>query len=157
MMRGRSMEHNSNMSQNPWRSKSWRKKKVKCHYCGKRGQIKRDCCNYKKSIEKTSKATTSQESVVITSDAGEILWADASITSKANLLTDVCLLDLRATWHMTPRRDWFLSYEPIFKGFVLIGDDLAFEIVGISTITKNLLVNFQKYTVIVVVLTSVDP
>ena len=65
------------------------KKYIKCHFCDKRGHIKRDCWNYKKSIEKTSKATTSQGCVASPSDDGELLCVDASITPKANSLTDV--------------------------------------------------------------------
>ena len=89
MTRGRSMEHNSSGSQNHGRSKSWSKNNVKCHYCGKREHIKRGCLNYKKSIEKTSEATTSQRFVASTLDDGEILSADASITSKTNSLIDI--------------------------------------------------------------------
>jgi len=56
IMRARSTECNSSRSQNHKRSKSQSKKKVKCHHGGKRGHIKRDCWNYKKSIEKASEA-----------------------------------------------------------------------------------------------------
>ena len=133
-MRGRSTERNSSGSQNPGRSKSRSKKYIKCHFCGKRGHIKRDCWNYKKSIEKTSEGTTSQGCVASPSDEGEILCADASITPKANSLTDVWVLDSGATWHMMPRRDWFRSYKPIPKGYVFKGDDRALEIVGTATI-----------------------
>ena len=59
----------------------------------------------------------------------EILYADRSITSRANLLTDVWALDLEVTWHMTLEWDWFQSYKPIFEGYVFMEDDHALEIV----------------------------
>ncbi|KAH9699937.1 hypothetical protein KPL71_024548 [Citrus sinensis] len=40
----------------------------------------------------------------------------------------------RAIWHMTSRREWFYTYEPISGGFVYIGDDHALEITDIGTI-----------------------
>ena len=43
-------------------------------------------------------------------------------------------MDSGATWHMTPRREWFHQYEPISGGSVFMGDDHALEIAGIGTI-----------------------
>ena len=134
MKRGRSMEHNSSGSQNQGILKSQSKKNVKCHYCCKEGHIKRDYWNYKKSIEKTSEATTSQGCVASTSDDGEILCADTSITSKANSLTNISVLDLGATWHMISRQDWFHLYKPIAQGYMFMGDDRALETNGVGTI-----------------------
>ncbi|KAH9659545.1 hypothetical protein KPL70_023885 [Citrus sinensis] len=37
-----------------------------------------------------------------------------------------------ATWHMTSRREWFHTYEPILGGSVYMGDDHALEIAGIG-------------------------
>jgi len=48
-------------------------------------------------MEKSLEVTISHECVASTSDDEEILCADASITSKANSLTDVLVLDSRAT------------------------------------------------------------
>ncbi|KAH9697272.1 glycine--tRNA ligase 1 [Citrus sinensis] len=38
----------------------------------------------------------------------------------------------RATWHMTSRREWFHTYEPISGGSVYMGNDHALEIAGIE-------------------------
>ena len=35
---------------------------------------------------------------------------------------------------MTPRRDWFCTYEPISEGSVIMGNDHALEIAGIGTV-----------------------
>ena len=50
------------------------------------------------------------------------------------MLTEVWLRDSRVTWHMTPNRDWFHTYEPISKGSMFKGNDHALKIVGIRTI-----------------------
>ena len=34
---------------------------------------------------------------------------------------------------MTPYRDWFCTYEPVFEGPTFMGNDYALEIVGIGT------------------------
>ena len=43
-------------------------------------------------------------------------------------------MDSGATWHMTPRRDWFCTYEPVSEGSVFMGNDDALEIAGVSTV-----------------------
>ncbi|KAK7255724.1 hypothetical protein RIF29_29143 [Crotalaria pallida] len=134
MTRGRSMERGSSGSQTHGRSKSQRRKNLKCYNCGKRGHLKKDCW-IKKNTEKSPDATTSQGCVASTSDNGEILYSEAAISSKGRKqLPDVWIMDSGATWHMTSRRDWFCTYEPISEGSVFMGNDHALEIVGIGTI-----------------------
>jgi hypothetical protein len=43
-------------------------------------------------------------------------------------------MDSGATWHMTPNRDWFHTYEPISRSTMFMGDNHTLEIVGIGTI-----------------------
>ncbi|KAH9714593.1 hypothetical protein KPL71_020713 [Citrus sinensis] len=70
-----------------------------------------------------------------TSDDGEILYSEATTVSEGKKrLSDVWLIDSGATWHMTSRREWFHTYEPISGGSVYMGDDHALEIAGIGTI-----------------------
>ncbi|KAH9658914.1 retrovirus-related pol polyprotein from transposon TNT 1-94-like protein [Citrus sinensis] len=70
-----------------------------------------------------------------TSDDGEILYIEATTVSECSKrLSDVWLIDSGATWHMTSRREWFHTYEPISGGSVYMGDNHALEIVGIGTI-----------------------
>ena len=70
-----------------------------------------------------------------TSDDGEILYGKATISSKGNKqFTDVWVVDLGATWHMTLHCDWCCSYEPLLEGSVLMGNHHALEIVGMGTI-----------------------
>jgi len=135
MTRGRSMERDSSGSHSQGKSKSRGRKNFKCYQCGKKGHVKKDCWHYKKSKEQATEATTSQGCVASTSDEGEILYSEAAIGSKGSKqLSDVWIMDSGATWHMTPRREWFCSYEPISEGSVFMGNDQALEIVGIGAI-----------------------
>ena len=52
MTRGRSTECGPSGSQNHGRSKSRRKKNIKCYVCGMKGHVKKECWNDKKNGEK---------------------------------------------------------------------------------------------------------
>ncbi|KAH9779098.1 Integrase catalytic domain-containing protein [Citrus sinensis] len=111
--RGRSTERDPSGSQNHGRSKFRSKKNVKCYNCSKKGH---GC-------------------VASTSDDGKILYSEATTVSEGRKrLYDVWLIDSRATWHMTSRREWFHTYESISGGSVYMEDDHALEIVGFGTI-----------------------
>ena len=43
-------------------------------------------------------------------------------------------MDIGATWHMIPCRDWFCTYELVSEDSMFIGDDHSLEIVGIGII-----------------------
>ena len=106
MMRGRSTERGSSGSQNHGRSKSRRRKNLKCYNCGMRGHTKKECWHNKKSGEKNSETSTSQGCVASTSDYGEILYSEAATSSKGKKkLNDVWIMDSDTTWHITPHRD----------------------------------------------------
>ena len=38
------------------------------------------------------------------------------------------------TFHITPNRDWFSTYEPVHKGAVLMGNNASCKVAGIGTI-----------------------
>ncbi|KAK9180413.1 hypothetical protein WN943_029622 [Citrus x changshan-huyou] len=85
-----------------------------------------------RSIERGLSGSQSHAS---TSDDGEILYSEETTVSKGRKrLSDVWLIDSGATWHMTSRREWFHTYEPISRGSVYMGDDHTLEIAGIGTI-----------------------
>ncbi|KAH9663295.1 hypothetical protein KPL70_019630 [Citrus sinensis] len=134
--RGRSTERGSSGSQSHGRSKSRSKKNVKCYNCGKKGHVKKECwSNQKRKEGKEPESSNAQGCVASTSDDGEILYSEATTVSEGRKrLSDVWLIDLGATWHMTSRREWFYTYEPISGGSVYMGNDHALEIAGIGTI-----------------------
>ena len=43
---------------------------------------------------------------------------------------EACLVDLGASFHMTPHREWFCEYERYNGGNVSLGDDLTTRIIG---------------------------
>ncbi|KAH9668961.1 Integrase catalytic domain-containing protein [Citrus sinensis] len=144
--RGRSTERGPSGSQNHGRSKSRSKKNVKCYNCGKKGHVKKECwSNQKKREGKEPESSNAQGCVASTSDDGEILYSEATTVSEGRKrLSDVWLIDSGATWHMTSRREWFHTYEPISGGSVYMGNDHALEIAGIGTIKIKIHVNGLK-------------
>ncbi|RDX94489.1 hypothetical protein CR513_23120, partial [Mucuna pruriens] len=81
MTRGRSMERGSSGSQNHGKSKSRRRKNLKCYNCDMRGHLK-DCWHNKKNGGKNYEALTSQGCVASTLDDGVILYSEATISFK---------------------------------------------------------------------------
>ncbi|KAL5852379.1 hypothetical protein ACOSQ3_007497 [Xanthoceras sorbifolium] len=136
MTRGRSTERGPSGSQNRGRSKSRSKKSIKCYHCGKKGHVRSECWNRKKSGDnRAPESSGSQGCVASTSDDGEVLYSEGTTISEGRKrFADVWLLDSAATWHMTSRREWFHKYEPISGGSVFMGNDHALEIAGIGTI-----------------------
>uniref|UniRef100_A0A2N9IBB7 Integrase catalytic domain-containing protein n=1 Tax=Fagus sylvatica TaxID=28930 RepID=A0A2N9IBB7_FAGSY len=126
-------------SQNQSRSKSRSKKNVKCHHTvARKGTTKGSVGisrKTKKPKGKGPESSKAQGCVASTSDDGEILYSETTtVTEGRRRFADVWLMDSGATWHMTPRREWFHQYEPISGGSVFMGDDHALEIAGIGTI-----------------------
>jgi len=48
-------------------------------------------------------------------------------------------VDSGATWHMTPHRDWFCTYEPVLEGSVFMGNDHALKIVRVGAVKIKML------------------
>ncbi|KAG8472196.1 hypothetical protein CXB51_036507 [Gossypium anomalum] len=44
------------------------------------------------------------------------------------------ILDSGCTFHMSPNRDWFTTYETVFEGVVLMGNNTSCKIAGFGTI-----------------------
>lgn len=80
------------------------KKNVKYYNCGKKGQ--RD--------GKVPKSSNAQGCVASISNNDEILYSETTIIAEGKKqLADVWFTNLRATRHMTSRREWFYRYEHI--------------------------------------------
>ncbi|KAE8735981.1 hypothetical protein F3Y22_tig00000218pilonHSYRG00100 [Hibiscus syriacus] len=127
-MRGRSTERGQSNSNKHGRSKLGRKKNLKCYNCGKKGHLKKDCWSIGKS-------SNPQGNTSNTSDDGDALCCEASTTVEGiKRFADICIIDLRTTYHMTSRRELFHHYESVSGGSVYSCNDYALEIVGVGTI-----------------------
>jgi hypothetical protein len=63
-------------------------------------------------------------------DSGLIL----AVTSSDGCFSDQWVLDTACTFHMSPKRDWFTTYELVNSGSILMGNDVAYKIIGMGTI-----------------------
>ncbi|KAG8473109.1 hypothetical protein CXB51_035075 [Gossypium anomalum] len=61
---------------------------------------------------------------------GELLVASVN-DSKVN---EEWILDSGCTFHMSPNRDWFTTYEIVFEGVILMGNNSSCKIAGVGTI-----------------------
>ena len=94
MVRGRSTECGSSGSQSHGRSKSRRRKNVRCYNCGMRGHLKKECWYNNKNAEKSHDASTSQGCVASTFGDGEVLYSKAAIGTKGEKhLIDIWIMD----------------------------------------------------------------
>ncbi|KAE8657262.1 S-norcoclaurine synthase 1 [Hibiscus syriacus] len=78
-MRGRSTERGQSNSHKHGRSKSRSKKNLKCYNCGKKGHLKKDCWSLNKN-------SNPQGNIANTSDDGDALCCEASMSNAVKLL-----------------------------------------------------------------------
>jgi transposase InsO family protein len=134
--RGRSKGRNSK-GRGKSRSQSQTKGKVKCFYYDKEGHIKRNCkawknkqkeeTNQKKADDHNTTAVSSDEDVVVLS-IGEDECCHVADPY------DEWVVDSAASYHVTPRREFFTSYKAGNLGRVKMGNKSYADIVGIGDI-----------------------
>jgi hypothetical protein len=98
----------------------------KCWKCGKTWNYKKDCKSKKVEKPKGSNSTSSIEAKTSTEEGGDVYLS--SIGTHAD--RDVWFIDLGASYHMTPHREWFFEYEKYDGGDVFLGDDSKTKIMG---------------------------
>jgi hypothetical protein len=98
----------------------------KCWKCGKTRHYKKDCKSKKVYKPKGSDSTSSTEAKTFTEEGGDVYLASTSTHADC----DVWLIDLGASYHMTPHREWFSEYEKYDGGDVFLGDDSTAKIFG---------------------------
>jgi hypothetical protein len=130
--RGRSSERDSGKGKSRGRSQSKSKKKVKCYYCKKYGHYKSECPKLKSKEEGDKQSSSSVAGVVKENSKGsDFVLAISTSDDRSN---DKWVLDTACTFHMSPKRDWFTTYDSVNGGSVLMGNNFACKIVGIGTI-----------------------
>ncbi|KHN13198.1 Retrovirus-related Pol polyprotein from transposon TNT 1-94, partial [Glycine soja] len=126
MVRGR-MDERKSFQRRRSKSRSKNKNNNKCHNCQKEGHWKRNCPELKKDKVSTSEfggaAVVSEES-----DGGNVLFVSSNVND------DDWILDSACTFHMTPNRDWFATFQNVDGGKVLMGNDGACSIAGKGTV-----------------------
>ena len=95
-----------------------------CWNSGKHGHLQKD---YKEEKKKKNKKDSNSVS--------EKEYGDAFITSLyTHASYNAWLIDLGASFHITPNRNWFSKYENFDGVKVYLGDNLVLDIVGRGSI-----------------------
>ncbi|KAG8503336.1 hypothetical protein CXB51_001298 [Gossypium anomalum] len=84
-----------------------------------------------KGRSKSSNRENSGEADVVEDYSGSELLAASVNDSK---VSEEWILDSGCTFHMSPNRDWFKTYEIVFEGVVLMGNNASCKITGVGTI-----------------------
>ena len=131
--RGRSKSrtpHNHDKS----RGASSSRKNIECHYCHKKGHIKRECRKLKRDQKKEKGDEKKQEdTTAITSDGDIIIVCDDGCV---NFMCHESswVIDSGASFHVTSRADFFTSYTQGDFGFVQMGNEGLSKIMGVGNI-----------------------
>jgi hypothetical protein len=114
------------------RSQSNSKNNVKCYYCKRFRHYKSECPKLKNKEEGDEPSFSSVADVVEENyEDSEFVLA---VTVSNGRFNDKWVLDTACTFHISPKRDWLTTYESVNCGTVLMGNDVACQIVGIGTI-----------------------
>jgi hypothetical protein len=121
--RGHSQERNrskfsSGRSKSKGRYKSPENFVNVCWRCGKEGHYKKQCRS-KVEKKKGSKESPFTEENTSKEEGGDVYLASSS----THAYHEAWLVDLGASFHMTPHREWFCEYERYDGGNVFLGDD----------------------------------
>ena len=108
-----------------------KKKKRKCYFCQKEGHYIKDCFE-KKKLEKIQKES-SGKAAIASKDEGDSEGADLLIATERQL-TEEWILDSGSSFHMSPNKQIFKTFEKVDIDKVLLGNNLACKVAGIGTI-----------------------
>ncbi|KAG8503063.1 hypothetical protein CXB51_000814 [Gossypium anomalum] len=133
--RGRTQERNPR-GKSKGRSKSSNRGKT-CNFCKKKGHIKSECYKLQNKIKREAANQKGKQpenfgeaDVVEDYSDGELLVASVNDSK----VSEEWILDSGYTFHMSPNRDWFTTYETVFEGVVLMGNSASCKITGVGTI-----------------------
>ncbi|KAG8501441.1 hypothetical protein CXB51_003771 [Gossypium anomalum] len=133
--RGRTQERN-HRGKSKGRSKSSNRGKT-CNFCKKKGHIKSECYKLQNKIKREAAnqkgkqpENSGEADVVEDYSDGELLVASVNDSK----VSEEWILDSGCTFHMSPNRDWFITYETVSEGVVLMGNNASCKIAGVGTI-----------------------
>ncbi|KAG8482498.1 hypothetical protein CXB51_024223 [Gossypium anomalum] len=81
-------------------------------------------------IEEKQPENFGEADVVENYSDGELLVTSVNDSK----VSEEWILDSGCTFHMSPNRDWFTTYETVSEGFVLMGNNASCKIAGVGTI-----------------------
>ena len=118
-MRGQPQKRNKSKgswgrSKSKGRSKSPGKGIRKCWKGSKAGHYEKDCRSNNLEKSKGYEDTPSTEAKNSSEEGGDVYLASMGNPSER----DIWLIDLGASCHMTPHREWFYEYEKYSGGYV---------------------------------------
>ncbi|KAG8473168.1 hypothetical protein CXB51_035114 [Gossypium anomalum] len=118
------------------RSKSSNKGKT-CNFCKKKWHIKSECYKLQNKIKREAANQREKQpenfgeaDVVEDYSDGELLVASVNDSK----VSEEWILDSGCTFHMSPYRDWFTTYETVSEGVVLMGNNASCKIASVGTI-----------------------
>ncbi|KAG8488067.1 hypothetical protein CXB51_018276 [Gossypium anomalum] len=133
--RGRTQERN-HRGKSKGRSKSSNRGKT-CNFCKKKGHIKSEFYKLQNKIKREAAnqkgkqpENSGEADVVEDYSDGELLVASVNDSK----VSEEWILDSGCTFHMSPNRDWFTTYETVSEGVVLMGNNASCKIAGVGTI-----------------------
>ncbi|KAG8472960.1 hypothetical protein CXB51_035039 [Gossypium anomalum] len=132
---GRTQERN-HRGKSKGRSKSSNRGET-CNFYKKKGHIKSECYKLQNKIKREAAnqkgkqpENSGEANVVEDYSDGELLVASVNDSK----VSEERILDSGCTFHMSPNRDWFTTYETVSEGVVLMGNNASCKIAGVGTI-----------------------
>ena len=111
------------------------KKNIECHYCHKKGHMKRDCRKLKfkeENREKNGEKTEQKTTAVVSNGDLMVMYEDGCVNFTSQETSWV--VDSGASFHVTSRVDFFSSYTKGEYGHVRMGNEGLSKIIGIGDI-----------------------
>lgn len=112
------------------------RKKIRCHYCGKIGHIKRFCRDFKaekeKRNEKTEKASIAvTDAISCSEDSVEILFASHALSATSSKEQCAWIVDSGATCHMCRDKKSFATLKQLEEPIdIALGDGHTLTAIG---------------------------
>ena len=130
IVRGRSPKRHTSRGPSRFhsRSKSRPKETRKCHHCGKVGHLIKHCWELKKKKKEEDNGNSSAVVDDPYSRDGDVCCVSLDRD------TQEWILDTGCTYHMCPKREWFIDYKETNGGKVLMGNDHQCNVIGIGSI-----------------------